>query len=113
MLSSPESIRIFGRTYQVVKETAGGLGQDRVGSCDNLNQIIIIDALQSPIEEADTTFHETLHGIAYTMKLGLDPELEERIVSAFATGILGVLQDNPEFGLWLCENKSQHIEEAA
>lgn len=111
MTKPPELLRIFGRTYRVLKETVGGLGQDRVGSCDNINQIIVIDALQSPVEEADTLLHEVLHAIAYTMKIGLDLDDEEKVVAALATGLLGVIQDNPEFGEWLCENKSKHIVE--
>lgn len=106
----PDTIRIFGRTYTFSYERAGGLGQDRVGSCDNFHQIITIDDQQSLIEEADTVLHEVFHAIFYTMKIGLDMDTEEKVVSAMATGVVGVLQDNPEFAQWLIENKSAHLQ---
>lgn len=111
-LICPDTIRVFGRTYTFNYESAGGLGQDRVGSCDNLHQIITIDAQQSLVEEADTVLHEVLHAITYTMKLGFPIDEEEKFVSALATGLVGVLQDNPEFAKWLIENKSSHLQEA-
>lgn len=112
VLICPDTIRVFGRTYTFNYETAGGLGQDRVGSCDNLHQIITIDAQQSLVEEADTVLHEVMHAIFYTMKIGLDIDTEEKVVSALASGLVGVFQDNPEFAQWLIENKSQHLQEA-
>lgn len=108
----PDTIRVFGRTYTFNYENAGGLGQDRVGSCDNLHQIITVDGNQSLVEEADTVIHEVLHAIVYTMKLGFPIDEEEKFVSAIATGLIGVLQDNPEFAAWLIENKSAHLQEA-
>lgn len=108
----PDTIRVFGRTYTFNYEQAGGLGQDRVGSCDNIHQIITIDAQQSLVEEADTVLHEVMHAIFYTMKIGLDIDTEEKVVSALATGLIGVLQDNPEFARWIIENKSAHLQEA-
>lgn len=112
VLTCPDTIRVFGRTYIFNYEQAGGLGQDRVGSCDNINQIITIDANQSLVEEADTVLHEVLHAIFYTMKIGLDMDTEEKAVSALATGLIGVIQDNPEWAAWLVENKSKHLEES-
>ena len=89
ILTCPDTIRVFGRTYTFNYEQAGGLGQDRVGSCDNINQIITIDSQQSLIEEADTVLHEVLHAIFYTMKIALDMDTEEKVVSALATGVVG------------------------
>lgn len=109
----PDTIRVFGRTYSFNYETAGGLGQDRVGSCDNIHQIITIDGNQSLVEEADTVLHEVLHAIFYTMKIGLDLDTEEKCVSALATGLIGVIQDNPEWAQWIIENKSTHLMEGS
>lgn len=106
----PRTIRIFGRTYTINIERANGLGQDRIGSCDNINQIITADALQSPIEKADTILHEVLHAIVWTMKIQIEGDQEEAVVSALATGLLGVFQDNPEFVRFLSENKSAHLQ---
>lgn len=112
VLICPDTLRVFGRTYSFNYEQAGVLGQDRVGSCDNMHQIITIDGNQSLVEEADTVLHEALHAICYTMKL-VFPIEEEAVVSALASGLNGVLQDNPEFALWLIENKSAHLQEAS
>jgi len=108
-LTCPNTRMVFGRTYQINYEAAGGLGQTCIGSTDNLNQIITVDSSQTPIEEADTVLHEVLHTIAWTMKIGMDRETEERVVSAFASGLLWVIQDNPQFGIWLVDDKSRGI----
>lgn len=72
-----------------------------MGLCNNMAQVIDIDEDGSPLEVADSVLHETLHGICYTMKLGFDEETEEKFVSAVATGLMGVFQDNPEYAQWI------------
>lgn len=103
----PETIRIFGRTYRFSDEAANGLGQDRLGSCDNIFQVITRDINQSPTEFADTSLHEVGHAICYTMRIPGDMETEEKYVSALATGLMGVLQDNPEFAQWLIAQRGE------
>jgi hypothetical protein len=72
-----------------------------VGRCFGGEQRIFSQDGQTLIEECDTVFHETLHGILGVMQTRLDPDIEEQAVSALATGIIGVLQDNPAFAKWL------------
>lgn len=106
-LLCPEGVRIFGRTYSFSDESANGLGQDRLGSCDNIFQVITRDLNQSPIEFADTTLHEVFHAICYTMRVTEDMDIEEKYVAALATGLMGVLQDNPEFAKWLIAQRAE------
>lgn len=51
----------------------------------------------SPVEQANTTLHEIMHAIAYDKGLELPNKLEERIVCAFANGLIGFARDNPRF----------------
>ena len=55
---------------------------------------------------ADTVLHELLHAVFATFCLK-DEDDEERIVSAMATGIVGILRDNPKFGKWLASEASR------
>ena len=55
---------------------------------------------------ADTVLHELLHAIFQTFALKDDDD-EERIVSALATGIIGVLRDNPNFATWLTDEANR------
>ena len=102
----PSKVRIMGREYRFHYVEPSPLQNANFGITNNANQDIYVEDQQSPIEEADTVFHESLHGVCYSMKLGLNHETEEKVVSTLATGILGMLQDNPEFAAWLCEDKS-------
>jgi hypothetical protein len=101
----PEAVRIFGRTYSIRYHRPSPLINNALGLSDTASQIIDIQDYQTPLEEADTVLHETLHGIAASMRLGLDRETEEKVVCAFATGLVGVFQDNPDFAKWLIEPK--------
>ena len=55
---------------------------------------------------ADTVMHELLHDIFKTFALK-DEDDEERIVSALATGLVGVLRDNPNFATWLTDEANR------
>ncbi len=77
-----------------------------MGSCENTDLTIYIESGHAEIEEADTVLHEVLHAICYTMKIDLEPDVEEKVVATLATGLIGVLQDNPEFAKWLIKNKN-------
>lgn len=104
--SRPSSVRILGRPYDIHYAPPSALSNTYMGLCDNSMLTITVEDMLPPMEEADTVFHETLHGICASMRLGLDRDTEERIVSALATGILGVLQDNPAYARWLIEQRS-------
>jgi hypothetical protein len=52
----------------------------------------------------DTVLHELMHAIlAQAGHSRGGDEVEEALVGPLATGLVGVLQDNPEFAHWLTE----------
>ncbi len=62
---------------------------------------------QSSINTRDTLLHEIMHAIL--VKQGhiggcFEDSTEEKYVNALATGVIGVLQDNPDLALWLIES---------
>jgi hypothetical protein len=59
---------------------------------------------QDPFDTRDTLLHETFHAIlAQQGRVTHGSEEEEMYVRALATGLMGVLQDNPEFAKWLIQ----------
>lgn len=101
----PSRVRILGRSYSITYVPPSPLSNAYLGLCDSNAHTITVEDFCAPMELADTVFHETLHGICSSMRLGLDRDTEEKVVSALATGILGVLQDNPEYARWLIEQR--------
>lgn len=100
--SCPSKVRIFGREYSINFHAYSPLNDSDLGNCCNLAHVINIADGMSPMEEADTVLHEVLHAISWAMHLEYGCESsEERIVSSFATGIMGVLQDNPRLAAYL------------
>ena len=102
----PERVRINGEEFAVVfrrflaKEKA-------LGTCDYKKSLIEIATGQTPVNTRDTVLHEIMHGIL--VKQGHvgscfdNDSTEERYVNALATGVIGVLQDNPDLARWLIE----------
>lgn len=56
---------------------------------------------QAPIEETDTVLHELFHAILSSQGRQYGGRAEESYVRALATGLTGVLHENPEFLQWL------------
>lgn len=103
----PHKVRIFGREYSINFHAFSHLNDSDLGNCNNIYHTINIADGLSPMEEADTVLHEVLHAIAWAMHLEFGCEsTEERIVAAFATGIMGVLQDNPRLAEYLAHPRS-------
>ena len=101
----PEELRIFGRTYSITyvpQEALAGLS----GLCDNGLQLIHIAEGQGSEEQKDSVLHEGLHAVIYVIKLVLSQALEERVVTALAAALVGLMQDNPEFAKWLCQKEA-------
>lgn len=106
----PKRVRIFGKTYTIRYVPETDL-PDCLGITYPNRQLILITEGLTPIEEVDTVLHEVMHGIAAQSNLGLDLETEERSVTVLATGLTGVLQDNPKFAHWITEQRSAHEHE--
>ena len=103
-MNLPEYIKVgpYDISVRVISsELAARLKED--GDFDG-ETIHIADGQRGP-QLADTILHELLHAIYATFSLKDDDE-EERIVSALATGLVGVLRDNPDFARWLIDESS-------
>jgi Zn-dependent peptidase ImmA (M78 family) len=96
----PQSIRINGREVKLLPKTAAelpdayGLWFEESGSIHYRSR--------SPREvRRDTLLHEVMHAVRYYQGREYGGEVEEDYVRSLATGILGVLDDNPQFAKWL------------
>lgn len=77
---------------------------DASGLCRYEQAVIDCVTKQTPFNARDTLLHETFHAIlAQQGRTTFGNEEEELYVRALATGLMGVLQDNPEFAEWLIE----------
>lgn len=92
-LTIPGKVRLVGKDYLLVENTAGLARMGAFGTTSNLNAVIDYSLDQSLTQLRDTVLHEVIHAVDFSMYLGL----EERQVHALAAGLLGVLRDNPEF----------------
>lgn len=101
----PKFLRIIGKVHEIAYLPTGHAelkeGEDTfAGRIDNDRQRIVIEDSQTLASEQDTVLHEVLHGIESAM----DVEVPETVTRRMATGILGVLKDNPEFLDYLKRN---------
>ncbi len=97
----PRSIRLGGKEWSV-KRSRGLLAEEVSGECDYDNATIRLATKLSPFDLKDTLLHEVLHAILGQQSSWFrSVEEEEQYVLAIATGLTGVLQDNPEFAQWL------------
>lgn len=71
------------------------------GLCVFDDHTCLIAPGQHPTEETDTVIHELFHAILYCQGREHGGKTEETYVRALATGLTGVLQDNPKFLKWL------------
>lgn len=103
----PRIIRIMGRDFKVRFIKPDPLNEcGSLGECKPLAFQIDIRDDQHPIEEADTLLHEAIHGIWYTMDIGL-PQHEEFVVRKLATGLMQVFLDNPSFLKYLAAARNK------
>lgn len=96
----PRRIRVLGKRYDISYVAPEQL-PDAYGLCHRGEQRIEIRDGLPDGEEADTVLHEILHAILHGMGVQLSEAMEEKFVLASASGLLGVLQDNPQFAKWL------------
>lgn len=95
----PDFVRILGRDYDFNYMEA--LPGDVLGLWHINDMRIDIKEGQHPTEEADTMLHEVIHGISDLHRLNLS----ESRVARFATGLIAVFQDNPEFCKYIMQQK--------
>lgn len=99
----PPSLRISGCDWSLVKTALDNL----YGQCDDGTKVISIDPSlnQTPFGEADTVLHEIFHAILRQQGRAYRPS-EEVYVHALATGLCGVLRDNPALLRYLTKSLS-------
>lgn len=91
----PESIRIGGVEYAVIREPFLSLdGRELYGMIDYHQNVIALseNVGMSHEKECLTLWHEIFHGIVNHFGLALEDE--EQVVEMFARGVYQVLQDN-------------------
>lgn len=103
----PTSVRIFGRPYSITYVPRNDPTFDQLGLTDPDSHRIWCADGQPEVEEEDTVVHEIFHAIRATMRTQVDPEVEETMVGILATGLVGVLRDNPEFAKWLLKGHTK------
>ena len=102
----PEAVRLMGRTF-LINYVKGSVLADQhdFGHIDYYSQVINVADNLTPVEEADTVLHELIHAIDLSMGL----EMTEHQVHHLATGLIALLQDNPELGSYLTEDKFEKL----
>lgn len=98
----PKTIRVMGKNLRVYRKPRADMPEEATGYYHRDQGKIGIARELSPAEEADTALHEVLHAIiAQTVPGEMTEEAEEKVVYAVASGLYGVLQDNPKFAQYL------------
>jgi len=93
----PNTVRVCGKTYSIEGVAVNGLGADSAGRVDHASQRITYDSDWAGDQQRDTVLHEVMHRV----ELAIGAELDERDIAALATGLYGVIQDNPKLWEWL------------
>jgi hypothetical protein len=108
MSDRPKSVRINGETF-AIRYRRFTKKEEAVGQCLYDKSLIEVDPRQTHVNLRDTVLHEILHAVlakqGHTGSCFSDNETEERYVSALATGLAGVFQDNPDLACWLIEQE--------
>lgn len=101
-MKAPTSLRIGGRRWAIsypkeLPANAAGLCHYDEGRLEARNDL---DAF----EKRDAVLHEATHALLYMRDhTTFGNKQEERYVRSIATGLIGLLQDNPEFAQWLIQ----------
>ena len=94
----PKRLRINGRVFNITllpDDSAslglmhGDMGEIQIRPCGDM------------FVTKDTLLHEAMHAVRYMQGREDGGAVEEDYIRSLATGILGVLRDNPTFAKWL------------
>ena len=102
----PASVRVNGRDYKIKVRAASAL-PDAYGQFNPEKTRIDLRKGQSDIELKDTLLHEIIHAVLHTQGREYAGDVEELFVRAIASGLVGVLQDNPWLAEWLASSISR------
>lgn len=106
-MKRPSKVRVNGETFRIRYRTFTEK-EGNVGTCLHKDSVLEIATGQTPFNTRDTVLHEIMHALlvkqGHTGKC-FESVTEERYVNALATGVIGVLHDNPELAAWLIHRK--------
>ncbi len=91
-------LKINGRTFRIEALPADS---DNLGEMRGDAGVIAMRPKQDEFTERDTLLHEAFHAILHQQGNEDGGKVEEHYVRSLATGLLGVLRDNPTFAKWL------------
>lgn len=107
---APKSLRIGGREWRIRFRRLSSLG-DAYGLTHYDKGLLDVASGLGSFDTRDTLLHEAMHAIlAQQGRTTFGNEDEELYVRALATGLMGVLQDNPDFAQWLIQPISKKAE---
>ena len=100
MKKPPTTVRISGRVVPLIAEDPEQM-PEAYGAWHSDEGIIKYRTGMTLLETQDTLLHEVFHSLRSYQGREYGGIVEEDYVRSFATGLIGVLQDNPEFAKWL------------
>lgn len=100
MTRPPRKLAVNGREWALRAQPAKAM-RGAVGLCFYAKARIDYQTRMSNVERRDALLHEVMHAVLYTQGREYGGEVEEAYVRALATGLIGVLDANPEFTNWL------------
>lgn len=83
----PSTVKICDRSYSV---TVQPMGAGAIGSCNNINQDITIEADSHPETQSSVLLHEVIEAVNASMNL----DMEHGTITALETALYGVLTNN-------------------
>lgn len=101
-MKRPDKVRVFGRDFSIVYSTELQ-GMKELGLTQYNDAVVNVRDNQLPLEEADTILHEFIHVIDFLMSL----ELTEKQVACVSKGLIGIIQDNPDFGKFIIQPRKK------
>lgn len=103
MARIPATVRVGPLRYRVVRD-AQRLPLDHWGMTDKARQVVALSPDQSEQRTRLTLLHEILHTLADITNLdGIDPGVEERLVTQLAPALLDLLRENPALVSYLTD----------
>lgn len=101
----PKTYRLGAHTAKIIVVPKLTIeGQPVRGLCNpNSYDIYLEKEHEAPHLMANTLLHELGHSILAISNIDLKDKLEERIVDAFATWMLGLIKDNPKLLKWIAD----------
>ena len=102
MARLPTSVRVNGRAVQLRPRSARQMPDAYGLWYEDKNRIDYRTRLERTVQR-DAILHEIFHSIRSLQGREYGGEVEEDYVRSLATGLIGVLDDNPELAQWLIQ----------